>query len=281
MAYPLHSRSSRATSWSPRTTTATSSRSAGSSSAHLCLDDEKVSRIHSVIEVGRRRRAVHHRHGQRGGHLRQRQAREQGHARLRRRDPGRRHHHPAREPAEAAATNLAAAAQAGRRAGRLHQDQSDPEPVLAPAASRRRRVPQAARCGPRRPSAAHRPASVVRRRSDALRARPRRRRRRRSTRPSPPPSRTPSVPPMAGGRARGHRHAASRKGPLGLVGAPARGATRRVGELSSARAAEGERLHRGQRTGVDFVMGDSKLGGPTFEVVHADGQRFRCASPAR
>ena len=42
-------------------------------SAHLCLDDEKISRIHSVIEVAPGRRHLDHRHGQRRGDLRQRQ----------------------------------------------------------------------------------------------------------------------------------------------------------------------------------------------------------------
>jgi TonB family protein len=232
------------------------------SSAHLCLDDEKVSRIHSVIEVGAdgslsiidmgsvEGTYVNGKRVNKGKVTFGDEIRVGGTTiRL-------------ENPAAVAAVNLAAAVSSTEVTTRIELPVSE-APVAAQLA-------QAASAPVAEPPVVHAQPAVA------------------PPEPAPAPAMDPSfasteqnaVVPQAmeeapveeAPRVRTVRRGKA-SGPMG-VGLRFMWGDQRVGEFFVA-PGQKQSFTVGSAAGVDFVMGDSKLGSPRMEVLRTDGQTFQ------
>jgi TonB family protein len=228
-------------------------------SAHLCLEDEKVSRIHSVIEVAADGSLSiidmgsvegTYVNGKRvnKGQLAFGDEIKVGGTTIR-----------LENPAAVAAVNLATAAATAAPA---------PAPVApAPETTLAAGLAQAAVSPARAAAVTPAPvAAVVVPQPVAAPA------------PAPKAAAQPVVAPVAQDAApaepapRVRRAARKGKGPLGL-GLHFMWGDQRVGDFFLAPGTK-RAFSVGTAKGVDFIMGDAKLGGERFEVVRTDGQSF-------
>lgn len=233
------------------------------SSAHLCLEDEKVSRIHSVIEVSTDGTlSIIDMGSVEGTYVNGKRVNK---GRIAFGDEIRVGGTTIRleNPAEVAAANLATAA--------ASTDTTEKNPVLAPPASNQiaSGLAQAANLtAPVAPAPA--PAPVVAAPAvsgaidDSFAATQKHR---------VVPAEEPEAEPAP--RVRTVRKAKKASGPMG-VGLRFMWGDQRVGEFFLA-PGEKHAFGVGSAKGVQFVMGDSKLGGERLDVVRSDGQSFSVA----
>ncbi|AKQ65104.1 FHA domain containing protein [Myxococcus hansupus] len=216
------------------------------SSAHLCLEDDKVSRIHSVIEVaGDGAMSIIDMGSVEGTYVNGKRVTK---GQLSFGDEIRVGGTTIRleNPAAVAAVNLAAAAASSD----VETEKNAVVAAAAPAVS----LAQAAVAAP--VEAAIDPSFAATQESAVIAA-------------APEPA--PVAPVEAAPRVRTVRRAKS-SGPMG-VALHFMWGEQRVGEFFMAPGKK--RIFTvGSQKGVDFVMGDSRLGGPKFDVLRSDGQSF-------
>ncbi|WP_338865129.1 adventurous gliding motility protein GltG [Myxococcus stipitatus] len=227
------------------------------SSAHLCLEDEKVSRIHSVIEVASDgSMSIIDMGSVEGTYVNNKRVNK---GQLSFGDEIRVGGTTIRleNPAAVAAVNLAAAAST--------EETTEKNPVVSAAAPASGLAQAAAVAAPAAApvSTGALDASVAATQKNAIVA------------PEPAPA-APEAPAAqtaeaAAPRARTVRRSKS-SGPLG-VGLRFSWGDQRVGEFFVAPGTK-RVVAVGSAAGVDFVMGDDKLGAPRFEVLRTDGQSF-------
>nr|BDT35999.1 adventurous gliding motility protein GltG [Myxococcus sp. MH1] len=230
------------------------------SSAHLCLEDEKVSRIHSVIEVaGDGSMSIIDMGSVEGTYVNDKRV-NKGQLSFgdRIRVGGTTIH--LENPAAVAAVNLAVAAASTDAT-------TEKNPVLAagaPAAGLAQAAAVAAEPEAPAPAAAASSgaldASVAATQKNAIVA----------AEEQPAPAAREAAAEAAP-RARTVRRSKS-SGPQGVALRFSWG-DQRVGEFFVGPGAK-RAVAVGSAAGVDFVMGDAKLGGPRFEVLRTDGQSF-------
>ncbi|MBZ4398969.1 adventurous gliding motility protein GltG [Myxococcus sp. AS-1-15] len=230
------------------------------SSAHLCLEDEKVSRIHSVIEVaGDGSMSIIDMGSVEGTYVNDKRV-NKGQLSFgdRIRVGGTTIH--LENPAAVAAVNLAVAAASTDAT-------TEKNPVLAagaPAAGLAQAAAVAAEPEAPAPTAAASSgaldASVAATQKNAIVA----------AEEEPAPAAREAAAEAAP-RARTVRRSKS-SGPQGVALRFSWG-DQRVGEFFVGPGAK-RAVAVGSAAGVDFVMGDAKLGGPRFEVLRTDGQSF-------
>jgi TonB family protein len=224
------------------------------SSAHLCLDDEKVSRIHSVIEVGADGSlSIIDMGSVEGTYVNGKRVNK---GRVTFGDEIRVGGTTIRleSPAAVAAVNLSAAVSSTEVAA--------PAPVTAPAAEAPlgSQLAQAAAAPVAEPQAiASAPVQAV----DSSFAATERHEVVAPAAEAAPAEPAPRVRTVRKGKA---------SGPLGVALRFLWG-DQRVGEFFLAPGRK-KSFSVGTAAGVDFVMGDSKLGSPKLEVLRADGQTF-------
>jgi len=217
------------------------------SSAHLCLEDEKVSRIHSVIEVASDGTMSiidmgsvegTYVNGKRvtKGQLAFGDEIRVGGTTIR-----------LENPAAVAAVNLAAAAASS-------DVETEKNPVVAAAAAPAEGLAQAVVAAPA--AGAIDPSFAATQESAVI---------------APAPAPVAAAPVEAAPAVRVVRRTKS-SGPLG-VGLRFVWGDQRVGEFFMAPNVK-QSFFVGSEKGVDFIMGDSRLGGPKFEAVRSDGQNF-------
>ncbi len=218
------------------------------SSAHLCLEDDKVSRIHSVIEVaGDGAMSIIDMGSVEGTYVNGKRVTK---GQLSFGDEIRVGGTTIRleNPAAVAAVNLAAAAAST-------DVETEKNPVVA-AAAPAVGLAQAAVAAPA--EAAIDPSFAATQENAVLAA-------------APAPAPVAAAPVEAAPRVRTVRRTKS-SGPMG-VALHFMWGEQRVGEFFIAPGKK--RLFTvGSQKGVDFVMGDSRLGGPKFDVLRSDGQSF-------
>ncbi|GHG82842.1 adventurous gliding motility protein GltG [Comamonas sp. JC664] len=218
------------------------------SSAHLCLEDDKVSRIHSVIEVaGDGAMSIIDMGSVEGTYVNGKRVTK---GQLSFGDEIRVGGTTIRleNPAAVAAVNLAAAAAST-------DVETEKNPVVA-AAAPAVGLAQAAVAAPA--EAAIDPSFAATQESAVIAA-------------APAPAPVAAAPVEAAPRVRTVRRTKS-SGPMG-VALHFMWGEQRVGEFFIAPGKK--RLFTvGSQKGVDFVMGDSRLGGPKFDVLRSDGQSF-------
>ncbi|WIG98377.1 adventurous gliding motility protein GltG [Myxococcus sp. SDU36] len=219
------------------------------SSAHLCLEDEKVSRIHSVIEVaGDGAMSIIDMGSVEGTYVNGKRVTKGflsfgdeirvGGTTIR-----------LENPAAVAAVNLAAAAASTEVV-------TEKNPVIAapaPAEGLAQAAVVAPVAGAIDPSFAATQQNAV------------------AAPAEPAPAPAVAAPEDAAPRVRKVRRTKS-SGPLG-VGLRFAWGDQRVGEFFMAPGVK-RAFVVGSAAGVNFVMGDSRLGGPKFEAVRSDGQSF-------
>ncbi|WP_141617975.1 adventurous gliding motility protein GltG [Myxococcus sp. AB036A] len=219
------------------------------SSAHLCLEDEKVSRIHSVIEVASDgAMSIIDMGSVEGTYVNGKRVTKGllsfgdeirvGGTTIR-----------LENPAAVAAVNLAAAAASSEVV-------TEKNPVIAapaPAESLAQAAVAAPAAGAIDPSFAATQQNPV------------------AAPVAPAPVPVEAAPEEAAPRVRKVRRTKS-SGPLG-VGLRFAWGDQRVGEFFLGPGRKGAFVV-GSAAGVDFVMGDARLGAPTFDVVRSDGQSF-------
>lgn len=225
------------------------------SSAHLCLEDEKVSRIHSVIEVASDgSMSIIDMGSVEGTYVNNKRVNK---GQLSFGDEIRVGGTTIRleNPAAVAAVNLAAAAST--------EETTEKNPVVSAAAPASGLAQAAAVAAPvaAPASAGALDASVAATQKNAVVA------------PEPAAPEAPAVETAeaAAPRARTVRRTKP-SGPQG-VGLRFSWGDQRVGEFFVAPGTK-RVVAVGSAAGVDFVMGDDKLGAPRFEVLRTDGQSF-------
>jgi TonB family protein len=221
------------------------------SSAHLCLDDEKVSRIHSVIEVASDgSMSIIDMGSVEGTYVNGKRVNK---GQLSFGDEIRVGGTTIRleNPAAVAAANLAVAAASSDETTEKNPVMATPAPAVGPAQAAGAVAPAPAESGPLDASFAATQRNAVVPAAEAPAAAP--------------------APVEAAPRVRTVRRTKS-SGPLGL-GLRFAWGDQRVGEYFLA-PGQKRAFTVGSAAGVDFVMGDSKLGAPKFEVVRTDGQAF-------
>ncbi|WP_434348315.1 adventurous gliding motility protein GltG [Myxococcus virescens] len=219
------------------------------SSAHLCLEDEKVSRIHSVIEVASDgTMSIIDMGSVEGTYVNGKRVTKGllsfgdeirvGGTTIR-----------LENPAAVAAVNLAAAAASSEVVTEKNPVIAAPAPAegLAQAAVA---APAAGAIDPSFAATQQNPVAAP---------------------VAPAPAPVEAAPEEAAPRVRRVRRTKS-SGPLG-VGLRFAWGDQRVGEFFLAPGRKGAFVV-GSAAGVDFVMGDARLGAPTFDVVRSDGQSF-------
>ncbi|WP_342374861.1 adventurous gliding motility protein GltG [Myxococcus stipitatus] len=223
------------------------------SSAHLCLEDEKVSRIHSVIEVASDgSMSIIDMGSVEGTYVNNKRVNK---GQLTFGDEIRVGGTTIRleNPAAVAAVNLAAAAST--------DETTEKNPVVSAAAPAAGLAQAAAVAAPAAAGALD--ASVAATQKNAIVAP--------EPEPEAPEAPAPEVAEAAAPRPRTVRRSKS-SGPQG-VGLRFSWGDQRVGEFFVAPGAK-RAVAVGSAAGVDFVMGDDKLGAPRFEVLRTDGQSF-------
>ncbi|QDE84530.1 MULTISPECIES: adventurous gliding motility protein GltG [Myxococcus] len=219
------------------------------SSAHLCLEDEKVSRIHSVIEVASDgAMSIIDMGSVEGTYVNGKRVTKGllsfgdeirvGGTTIR-----------LENPAAVAAVNLAAAAANSEVVTEKNPVIAAPAPAegLAQAAVA---APAAGAIDPSFAATQQNPVAAP---------------------AEPAPAPVVAAPEEAAARVRTVRRTKS-SGPLG-VGLRFAWGDQRVGEFFLAPGRKGAFVV-GSAAGVDFVMGDARLGAPTFDAVRSDGQSF-------
>ncbi|GEL72152.1 adventurous gliding motility protein GltG [Myxococcus virescens] len=219
------------------------------SSAHLCLEDEKVSRIHSVIEVASDgTMSIIDMGSVEGTYVNGKRVTKGllsfgdeirvGGTTIR-----------LENPAAVAAVNLAAAAASSEVVTEKNPVIAAPAPAegLAQAAVA---APAAGAIDPSFAATQQNPVAAP---------------------VAPAAAPVEAAPEEAAPRVRRVRRTKS-SGPLG-VGLRFAWGDQRVGEFFLAPGRKGAFVV-GSAAGVDFVMGDARLGAPTFDVVRSDGQSF-------
>ncbi|QSQ14498.1 adventurous gliding motility protein GltG [Myxococcus landrumensis] len=223
------------------------------SSAHLCLEDEKVSRIHSVIEVATDgSMSIIDMGSVEGTYVNNKRVNK---GQLAFGDEIRVGGTTIRleNPAAVAAVNLAAAAST--------DETTEKNPVVSAAAPASGLAQAAAVAAPAAVGALD--ASVAATQKNAVVA------------PEPTPV-APEAPAAQVAEAAAPRPRTARRskssGPQGVALRFSWG-DQRVGEFFVAPGSK-RAVAVGSAAGVDFVMGDDKLGAPRFEVLRTDGQAF-------
>ncbi|QDE98690.1 adventurous gliding motility protein GltG [Myxococcus xanthus] len=217
------------------------------SSAHLCLEDEKVSRIHSVIEVASDgAMSIIDMGSVEGTYVNGKRVTKGllsfgdeirvGGTTIR-----------LENPAAVAAVNLAAAAANSEVVTEKNPVIAAPAEGLAQAAVA---APAAGAIDPSFAATQQNPVAAP---------------------AEPAPAPVVAAPEEAAARVRTVRRTKS-SGPLG-VGLRFAWGDQRVGEFFLAPGRKGAFVV-GSAAGVDFVMGDARLGAPTFDAVRSDGQSF-------
>ncbi|AGC46629.1 FHA domain/TonB domain-containing protein [Myxococcus stipitatus DSM 14675] len=223
------------------------------SSAHLCLEDEKVSRIHSVIEVASDgSMSIIDMGSVEGTYVNNKRVNK---GQLTFGDEIRVGGTTIRleNPAAVAAVNLAAAAST--------DETTEKNPVVSAAAPASGLAQAAAVAAPAVAGALD--ASVAATQKNATVAP--------EPEPAAPEAPAPQVAEAAAPRPRTVRRSKS-SGPQGVALRFSWG-DQRVGEFFVGPGSK-RVVAVGSAAGVDFVMGDDKLGAPRFEVLRTDGQSF-------
>ncbi|MBZ4422510.1 adventurous gliding motility protein GltG [Myxococcus sp. RHSTA-1-4] len=224
------------------------------SSAHLCLEDEKVSRIHSVIEVASDgSMSIIDMGSVEGTYVNGKRVNK---GQLSFGDEIRVGGTTIRleNPAAVAAANLAVAAASTDETTEKNPVLATPAPAAGLAQAAGAVAPQAAVSGALDASFAATQQNVVVPAAEPA-----------------PAAEAPAAPVEAAPRVRTVRRTKS-NGPLG-VGLRFAWGDQRVGEFFLP-PGEKRAFTVGSAAGVDFIMGDSKLGAPKFEVLRSDGQSF-------
>ncbi len=224
------------------------------SSAHLCLDDEKVSRIHSVIEVAADGSlSIIDMGSVEGTYVNGKRVNK---GRIAFGDEIRVGGTTIR--LEDAAANLAAAA--------ASTEVTEKNPVLPPPAANQLAASLAQAAGAPSPVAQPAPVQALDESFAATQ--------KHATLPAA--ERAEAEPAAeAAPRVRKVRKAKKASGPMGVSLRFSWG-DQRVGEFFLA-PGQKQAFSVGSLKGVNFIMGDSKLGGPSLDVVRSDGQSFSVA----
>lgn len=226
------------------------------SSAHLCLDDEKVSRIHSVIEVGADGSlSIIDMGSVEGTYVNGKRVNK---GRIAFGDEIRVGGTTIR--LEDAAANLAAAA--------ASTEVTEKNPVLPPAPAEQLAASLAQAAGAPAPAPAVQPAPVQALDESFAATQ------KHAVLPAAEPAHAEPAAEAAP-RVRKVRKARKASGPLG-VSLRFMWGDQRVGEYFLA-PGEKKSFSVGSLKGVNFIMGDSKLGGPSLDVLRCDGQSFSLA----